>query len=156
MKIKLIAVGEKLPQWLQLGIDDFVQRFSHPWPIDLAVIAPAKRHKSSTTDVIKQDEWLRIKAHIPKQALLVAMDERGHMHHSQGWADLLDKSQLDYASICFVIGGADGLSQECRDLCHKTLALSPMTLPHGLARLVLIEQLYRAVSLIRSHPYHRD
>lgn len=156
MTIKIIAIGDKLPQWLQQGIDSYCQRFSHPWTLTTEILPPSKRHKSTSTQSIMHDEWLRIKAHIPKQSWVIALDERGKTNTSTEWSNLLEKIHLSHPCLCFILGGADGLAIECKDYCNQQLSLSPMTMPHGLARLVLIEQLYRATSLLRNHPYHRE
>jgi 23S rRNA (pseudouridine1915-N3)-methyltransferase len=104
---------------------------------------------------MKAAEAERITAAIPKDAICVALDERGQDLTTQAFSDWLTRLKEDSRHIVFIIGGPDGLDEELKRRCTKLIRLSSMTLPHGMARVLLAEQLYRAWSLANNHPYHR-
>ena len=156
MKIKIIAIGDKLPDWLESGIHSFHKRFSHPWDLSIVTISPAKRSKTGQAVQYKQDEWDKIKRHLQKDHIIVALDEHGKHFTTRSFSEWLVTKQSSHRGLTLLVGGPDGLAPECLDQCHQRMALSSMTLPHGIARLLIVEQLYRAISLIQHHPYHRD
>lgn len=152
----IVAVGNKMPEWVDQAFADYARRMPPHLHIDLKQIKAEKRDGGKTAAQIMEAERARIDAAIPDAALLIALDERGAQISSVQLADWLREWQGEGRDVALVIGGADGLHHGLRQRAHKTLALSCLTLPHGLARVLLAEQLYRAFSITRNHPYHRE
>lgn len=118
-------------------------------------IKPTARSAGTVGEKVRAAEALRIQAALAKNAQLIALDERGKLHSTEQFAAQLRKWQTQGRDLSFVIGGADGLDPELLARAEARLSLSPLTLPHGLARVVLSEQLYRVATLLAGHPYHR-
>jgi 23S rRNA (pseudouridine1915-N3)-methyltransferase len=156
VKLGIAAVGHKLPDWAETATQDYASRFGGDFTLSLKAIKAEPRTTGLTTAQIKQREAQRLSAVIPKGALVVALDERGKTLTTQALATQLTRWREQSAEPWCVIGGADGLDDELKHNAHMLLRLSDMTLPHALARVMLVEQLYRAVSLIQGHPYHRE
>ena len=156
MKLKLIALGHNQPGWVNDGVAEYAKRFPAEWPFDLAELKPEKRAANRSTEIVLATEAERIRAQIPKQALVVALDERGEQLTTRGLAGQLSGWSRNAPCATFVIGSADGLDARLKADAQFRFGLSRLTLPHGLARIFLVEQLYRAVSLLSGHPYHRD
>ena len=156
MKLKLIALGHNQPGWVNDGVAEYAKRFPAEWPFELAELKPEKRTANRTTEIVLAAEAERIVTHIPKQALVVALDERGEQLTTRGLAEQLSGWSREAPCATFVIGSADGLDAAFKARARFRMGLSRLTLPHGLARIFLVEQLYRAVSLLSGHPYHRD
>jgi 23S rRNA (pseudouridine1915-N3)-methyltransferase len=156
VKLKLIALGHNQPGWVNDGVAEYAKRFPAEWPFELAELKPEKRAANRSTEIVLATEAERIRAQIPKQALLVALDERGEQLTTRGLAEHMSAWAREAPCATFVIGSADGLDAALKAQAQFRLGLSRLTLPHGLARIFLVEQLYRAVSLLSGHPYHRD
>ena len=156
MKLKLIALGHNQPSWVNDGVAEYAKRFPAEWPFELAELKPEKRAANRSTDTILATEAERIRTQIPKLALVIALDERGEQLTTRGLAEQLSSWSRDAPCATFVIGSADGLDATLKAGAQYRFGLSRLTLPHGLARIFLVEQLYRAVSLLSGHPYHRD
>lgn len=156
MKLRIVAVGHKMPAWIEAGYQEYAKRMPPDAGLDLIEIKPEKRAAGSSTSRIQKVEAERISAALPGQAMLVALDEHGRQLTTTELADLLSRWMQEGAQPCFVIGGADGLDASLKSRADLLLGLSRLTLPHGLARVMLAEQLYRAVSLLKGHPYHRE
>ncbi|MCB6183882.1 23S rRNA (pseudouridine(1915)-N(3))-methyltransferase RlmH [Leeia sp. TBRC 13508] len=156
MKLSLLAVGQKQPGWMEEGYKEYAKRMPREWPLQLIELKPEKRVGGKTAEQVMAAEKVRILDALPKSARLVAMDERGARWTTMDLAKQMEAWQQDGRDVAFVIGGADGLDPEVKQRADQLLALSPMTLPHGLARVMLAEQLYRAVSILNNHPYHRE
>lgn len=144
-----------MPSWIQAGVDEYTKRMPAESRIDLIELKPEDRTSRAISKVLSL-ESSRIKAFIPKGAEVIVLDERGTMVKTTELAAWLRSWRADGVSPCFVIGGADGLDPALKQTAKRTIALSGCTLPHGFARLILVEQLYRAWSLIENHPYHRE
>lgn len=155
MRLLLLAVGSRQPDWVNNGFNEYSRRFPPHLNLHLQEIAAAKRSKNTVTDRIKQEEGERLLKTIPHDALVVALDELGKTVSTRGLADKLADWQYTGRDIVFLIGGADGLSTDCLQRADWQWSLSPLTLPHGLVRILVAEQLYRAHSLLEGHPYHR-
>ena len=155
MKIRLLTVSHKQPAWVVDGCAEYEKRLPREWGFQLVEIKPEARTSGASTERVQQGEAKRLAAAVPKGARVVALDERGKVHDTRGFADLLQRWQHDGRDLAFVIGGADGLEPAFRDGADARLSLSAMTMPHGLVRIVLVEQLYRAASLLQGHPYHK-
>ncbi len=148
-------MGHKMPSWIQVGVDEYAKRMPAESRIDLIELKPEDRASRAIPKVLAL-EAARIKASIPKGAELIVLDERGTMVKTTELAGWLRSWMADGLSPCFVIGSADGLDPALKQTAKRTIALSGCTLPHSFARLILVEQLYRAWSLTENHPYHRE
>jgi 23S rRNA (pseudouridine1915-N3)-methyltransferase len=156
VKLKLIALGHNQPGWVNDGVAEYAKRFPAEWPFELAELKPEKRAANRSTEIVLATEAERIRAQIPKQALVVALDERGEQLTTRGLSEHMSAWAREAPCATFVIGSADGLDATLKAQAQFRFGLSRLTLPHGLARIFLVEQLYRAVSLLSGHPYHRD
>lgn len=145
-----------MPAWVNDGFTDYARRMPREARVELIEIKPEKREAGRMTAQILAAERNRIEAGLPRDAQRVALDEHGDLISSRGLADWLRRWMAESQDAAFVIGSADGLDDGLKKSSHHLLSLSKMTLPHGLARVLLAEQLYRAVSLIQNHPYHRE
>jgi 23S rRNA (pseudouridine1915-N3)-methyltransferase len=164
MRIRLIAVGQKMPAWIDAGCEEYMKRLPREWNLELVAVKPAVRGKSGGKDTGSKaaaDSAMLAVARAIVEALpaglrRVVLDERGTASTSRELVDRIGRWQRDGRDVALIIGGADGLDPALKRTADETLALSSMTLPHGIARVLLLEQLYRASSVIKGHPYHRD
>ncbi|AXK39099.1 23S rRNA (pseudouridine(1915)-N(3))-methyltransferase RlmH [Crenobacter cavernae] len=156
MKMTILAVGTKMPRWVDEAFTDYAKRFGRDITLELKEIKPEKRGGGVTAEKGIAAEHARLIAALPPRARLVVLDERGKNWTSMQLATGLKDWLADGQDIAFVIGGADGLSAELKQRADLLLQLSAMTLPHGMVRVMLAEQLYRAVSILNNHPYHRE
>lgn len=155
MKLLIVAVGLRVPDWAQTAWDDYAKRFPHELKIELKTVKTEPRG-SKTIDTLYASERSRIEAVIPKGNRIVALDERGTALTTVALAEKLKGWQLQSDDVALVIGGPDGLDPVFRQAAHERIRLSDLTLPHAFARVLLIEQLYRAWSINAGHPYHRE
>jgi 23S rRNA (pseudouridine1915-N3)-methyltransferase len=156
VKLRILAVGHKMPDWIEAGYQEYARRMPPEAGLELIEIKPEKRAAGSSTARVQKVEAERITAALPAQARLVALDERGSQMTTAELAAQLARWLQEGMPPCFVIGGADGLDGSIKARAHLTLGLSRLTLPHGLVRVMLAEQLYRVWSLLKGHPYHRE
>lgn len=156
MRLLIVAVGHKMPDWVAAGYAEYAKRMPRETRLELVEIKPEKRAGGKTDTQIKEAEKERILAALPRECELVALDERGEMPTTLALAASLKTWLGGGRDVALVIGGADGLHEDIKQRANKLLSLSRFTLPHGLARVVLAEQLYRAVTVIHNHPYHRE
>ena len=155
MKLLVVAVGARMPGWIDEAFDEYAKRMPRSLKTELTEIRPEPRSSGKSTEQLMAAEAARIARVVPRGALRVALDERGREMTTSAFARWLDARRQDGRDIAFLIGGADGLAEETRCGAEATLRLSAMTLPHGLARVLLAEQLYRAAAILENHPYHR-
>ncbi|MDH3611892.1 MAG: 23S rRNA (pseudouridine(1915)-N(3))-methyltransferase RlmH [Gammaproteobacteria bacterium] len=156
MHIRLIAVGDRQPSWVDEAFDTYSRRFPRQWGFRLDRIATVRRTKNDKSKSAMEAEGEQILAKTNADEQLVLLDERGKQLTSQALASRLSDWQSGGRHLCFVIGGPDGVSPACRDRADFIWSLSDLTLPHGLARVLFAEQMYRAWSLQTGHPYHRE
>ena len=156
MKLHLIAVGRKMPGWINSGYENYARRMPPDLPLVLAEIKPGHRVAGEDGARARQLEAERILLALPVGSVPVVLDERGTQVSTRELANWLQGWMAEGVSPAFVIGGADGLDDSVKARAGKLLGLSKLTLPHALARVMLAEQLYRAVCIIKGHPYHRD
>lgn len=156
MKLHIIAVGQKMPDWISSGFHEYAKRLPREHRIELIEIKPEKRAPGKTAMQIKEAECERILAVLPADTAVWALDEHGSHLDTLELANAQRQWQLAGRDTAFIIGGADGLHQDIKQRADKLLALSRFTFPHGLIRVMLAEQLYRAWSVTRNHPYHRE
>ncbi len=155
MKLLIVAVGQRVPDWAQTAWDDYAKRFPHEIKIELKAVKTEPRG-SKTLDTLYAAERARIVAAISKGTRIVVLDERGTNLTTMALAGRLKDWQLGGGDVALVIGGPDGIDPAFRQAAHERIRLSDMTLPHAFARVLLIEQLYRAWSINANHPYHRE
>ncbi len=155
MRLTILAVGDKLPAWADSATAEYLKRMPREARVELVAVKPEKR-TSQPALTLKQAEAARILDKLPAGSRLVALDEHGRQVTTRELADLLARWLESGQDTCLVIGGADGLAPAILEKAESTLALSRLTLPHAFARVLLAEQLYRAVSLLNNHPYHRE
>jgi len=155
MRLCVVAVGQRVPDWAQTAWDDYAKRFPFELKVELKAIKTEPR-ASKSLDTLLAAERTRIEAAIPKGCRVVALDERGTALTTLALAGKLTDWQLSGDDVALVIGGPDGLDPTLRRAAHERLRLSDLTLPHALVRVLLIEQLYRAWSINAGHPYHRE
>ena len=155
MRLVIVAVGQRVPDWAQTAWADYAKRFPRELSVELKAVKTEPRG-SKTLDTLYAAERARIEAVIPRGARIVALDERGTTLTTVALASKLKDWQLGGDDVALVIGGPDGLDPAFRHAAHERIRLSDLTLPHAFARVLLIEQLYRAWSINANHPYHRE
>jgi 23S rRNA (pseudouridine1915-N3)-methyltransferase len=155
MKLVIVAVGQRVPDWAQAAWDDYAKRFPPELKVELKAVKTEPRG-SKTLDTLLAAERERIEAALPKNGRIVALDERGTTLTTKALALRLTDWQLGGDDVALIIGGPDGLQPAFRQAAHERIRLSDLTLPHAMARVLLIEQLYRAWSVNAGHPYHRE
>ena len=156
MKLLVVAVGQRVPDWAQTAWDDYAKRFPPEIKLDLKAIKTEPRTNNKNTAALMLAERERIEAALPKGARLVVLNERGKHTSTVQLAQRLTDWQLGGTDVALVIGGPDGLDPEFRKTAHESIRLSDLTLPHAMVRVLLVEQLYRAWSVNAGHPYHRE
>jgi 23S rRNA (pseudouridine1915-N3)-methyltransferase len=156
VKLTVVAVGRLRSEAARAGCDDYVGRLSPLLPGRVVEVRDVPRQKKGDPDRWRAEEGRNLLAAVPPGALVVALDERGRAWDSRGFAQWLGQQRdAGVPEIAFLIGGPDGLDPEVRAKARVVWSLSPLTFPHELARLVLLEQLYRAATLLAGWPYHR-
>jgi 23S rRNA (pseudouridine1915-N3)-methyltransferase len=155
VKLRIVALGVRMPAWVDAGYTDFARRLPREYAVQLVELKPAPRGQGKTVEQILETEAARIDD-ATHGFTVIACDERGRPWSTRDLADALARWHDDNEAVAFVIGSADGLAQRIRVRASAVLSLSAFTLPHALVRVLLIEQIYRAVSLIGGHPYHRE
>ena len=156
MRLIVVAVGQRVPDWARTAWDDYAKRFPPELKVTLKAIKTEPRSGGKTTAQVMAAERARIDAATPKGAHVVALDERGSAVTTAALAVWLARWQGQGGDVALLIGGPDGLDPALRQAAHERIRLSDLTLPHALVRVLLIEQLYRACSVNAGHPYHRE
>lgn len=156
MRIHLLAAGTRRPQWERQGYEEYARRMPRECLLQLTEIPVQKRSPGAKLDELIAREGERMLKAAPRGSRIVALDERGRSFNTRELAKILERTMADGRDLSILIGGPDGLSPACKQAAEDSWSLSPFTLPHGLARVILAEQLYRAVSVLRGHPYHRE
>lgn len=155
MHIRLVAVGDRQPAWVDAAFDIYAERFPREWKFRLDTIPTVRRNKNDKSRQAMEAEGDIILSKLAPKEQVALLDERGEQLTSKALADKLSDWQTEAHDLCFIIGGPDGVSDACRQRADFIWSLSMLTLPHGMARALLAEQLYRAWSLQTGHPYHR-
>lgn len=155
MKIHIIAVGTRMPGWVETAFADYTGRMPRECSVTLKEIAVAERGKNADIDRLKRDEGAKILKAVPRGAQMVALDERGESLGSTEWSQALAQWLRSGQDVCLLIGGPDGHAAEVLAAAQRKWSLSKLTLPHALVRVFLAEQLYRAWTILANHPYHR-
>lgn len=155
----MVAVGTRLPEWMNAGFAEYAKRMPRELPMELVEIKPEPRTSGKPAEALMAAEAKRIEAALPARCRRVILDERGDAPDTKTLAARLEQWQMGHDGgndVAFIIGGPDGLDPQLKNGAHERIRLSSLTLPHGLARVVLAEALYRAHSLQKGHPYHRE
>ncbi len=157
MKIEIITIGTKLPHWANEGTQEYLKRFAnmHDFSLHLTAIATQKRGKTTNIDKVIRLESQALLDAIPKHFVPVALDVGGQRLSSEKLAKKLQNFQNEGSNLAILIGGPEGFGQAVRQAARERWSLSDLTLPHPIARLLLAETLYRSVSILHNHPYHR-
>lgn len=156
MRVTILAVGHKMPAWIQDGFHEYARRMPPEIRIELTELKPEERGGGRGVEKARAAEGERMLAALPQGATLLALDERGKAFSTQGLSVMLSEWMRDGTHPVFAIGGADGLDDAVKARADKLFSLSSLTLPHGMVRVLLAEQLYRAWSILARHPYHRE
>ena len=144
-----------MPDWIRNGYFEYIKRLPHEITINLIEVKPEKRVAGKQTEQLLLIECQRIRAALPSDCKVVVLDEIGQQWTTVEFAHVIKQWMIDGGAVAFIIGGADGLHNDIKYSANEMIALSKLTLPHGLVRVLLAEQLYRAISIIKGHPYHR-
>ncbi|MBN1416196.1 MAG: 23S rRNA (pseudouridine(1915)-N(3))-methyltransferase RlmH [Bacteroidales bacterium] len=155
MKISVLNIGATDIAYLQEGIDHYLKRLKHYIPVEMTYVSATKAGKSATPDFVKEKEGSAIIRHLAGVDVAVLLDERGRQMTSEGFAKYLQQIMNRGAkSLVFITGGAYGFSNEVYDRVNERISMSSMTFPHQLIRLVFLEQLYRAFTILKGESYH--
>lgn len=155
MRIRLIALGTKMPAWVEQAYTDYAKRLPRDWAVELVALPLAGRGKSTSTPAVMEREADAMLAAIGKGDKVVALEVGGQAWSTEQLAQQVSQWRMSGTNYSFLIGGPDGLAPRCRAQADLQWSLSPLTLPHPLVRIVVIEQLYRAFSILHNHPYHK-
>jgi 23S rRNA (pseudouridine1915-N3)-methyltransferase len=158
LKLLVVAVGHRMPAWVDAGFEEYARRMPREAQVKLVEIKPEPRGEQEGRSVARltEAEGKRINAALPKGALKIVLDERGRTCTTRELAERMAAWQMEGRDVAFIVGGPDGLSAAIKRDADLVWSLTPLTLPHALARVVLAEQLYRAHTILSSHPYHRE
>ena len=155
MRARLIAIGERMPAWVADGFAEYAKRLSRELPLELVEVKSAARGKGRDDARVAADQGAALLAAVPREAHVVALDGRGVAWSSGQLARQLAKWRMGGRDLAFLIGGPNGHGPGILQRADQQWSLGPLTLPHMLVRLVVAEQLYRAVTILNGHPYHR-
>ena len=155
MRLSLLAVGTRLPDWVNAGYQDYARRLPRECALQLKEIGVSPRRRGTPVAEAIKKEGERMLAAIPPRAWTVALDVGGKPWTTEDLASRLDEWMAAGDDVALLVGGPDGLAPACLDAARVRWSLTAMTLPHGLVRVVVAEQIYRAWSFLRGHPYHR-
>jgi len=155
MQLIIAAIGHKMPAWIETGFQEYAKRMPPECKLVLKEIKPIDRASNKNAEAVMAQERTRIEAVLPKGGRMIALDERGQDLTTMQMSQLLTQWQQQGGDVTFVIGGADGLDADLKKNADMLIRISSLTLPHGLVRVLLAEQLYRAWSITQNHPYHR-
>lgn len=156
MRVSILSVGHKMPAWIQQGFQEYTRRMPPEVRVELVELKPDERSAGKAAAKSMQAEGERLIAALPAGSTVLALDEKGRAVSTQGLSVMLADWMRDGSHPAFVIGGADGLDAAVKERADKLISLSALTLPHGLVRVLLAEQLYRAWTILARHPYHRE
>lgn len=156
MKLVIVSVGNRMPDWITAGFNEYAKRMPREAQIVLQEIKPEPRTTGKSAVQIMEAEARRILAALPQNCLCIVLDERGVQPTTKQLAARMQEWMQGGRDVAFIIGGADGLHDTVKQAAQHLMALSSLTMPHALVRVLLAEQLYRACSLMHHHPYHRE
>lgn len=155
MKLHVLAVGDRVPHWAGDACADYQPRFPPHCPLAIKAVPMPRRGRNPDAARLKDKEYQALSSGIPKGARIVALEETGRAWTTMDLAQRLKTWLQTEKDVAFLIGGPDGLAPAALDAAREAWSLSPLTLPHALVRVIVVEQLYRALSILDDHPYHR-
>lgn len=155
MRVRLIAIGEHMPGWVADGLAEYRKRLSQAMPIELVEIRPGRRARHGDASHAAQEEGVALLAQLTRDTQVVVLDGRGKAWSSEDLAAQLGAWRMSGRDLALLVGGADGHAPEVLARADQAWSLGPLTLPHMLVRLLVVEQLYRAHTILAGHPYHR-
>lgn len=156
MKLLIAAVGNRMPGWVDTAYAEYAKRMPREMPLALVAVKAEPRTSGKPVEALMAAEAERLRAALPTRCRRVALDERGGDLSTKALADRLAAWSRDGNDVAFLVGGPDGLDATLKSEAQESLRLSSLTLPHGLVRVMLAEAIYRASSLLKGHPYHRE
>ncbi len=156
MRITIIAIGTKMPRWVEEGVGEYSKRMPRELKLEWRELPLARRGKDANAQQLKDREGEQILKSIPGGDRVIALDVRGRALSTEQLAQQLSDWQMSGDNYSLLIGGPDGLSEQCLQRAERRWSLSDLTLPHPLVRILLAEQLYRAWTITVNHPYHRE
>ena len=156
MNLTVAAVGTRMPAWVQEAWQEYARRFPRGMSLQLKEIPLARRARNADIAALRQAEGDALLAAVPQGYRVIALDERGKQWSTLELAGQMENWMREEKGVCFLVGGPDGLPQQCRDQAQNTWSLGRLTLPHPMIRALLAEQLYRAWTVTQNHPYHRS
>lgn len=156
MKLVVAAVGHRMPAWVDDGFAEYAKRMPRETPLELIAVKAEPRSSGKPVEALMAAEAERLRGALPGQCRRVVLDEHGEDITTDKLAKRMAAWAREGDDVAFVIGGPDGLDPGFKKSAHETLRLSSLTLPHGMVRVILAEALYRATSLLKGHPYHRE
>ncbi len=156
MRLLVVAVGTRMPAWVEAAWADFARRMPRETPLELVEVKVEPRNSGKTADALLAAEASRLRLAMPGGCRRVILDERGEDLSTRQLAQRLEKWMGEGEDVAIFIGGPDGLDAHFKAEARESLRVSSLTLPHALVRVILAEALYRASSLLRGHPYHRE
>lgn len=156
MKLQLVAVGTKMPDWVQTGFTEYLRRFPKDMPLELVEVSAGKRGKNADIKRILEKEGEAMLAATGKGNRIVTLDIPGQPWETPQLAQQLERWKQEGRDVSLLIGGPEGLSPACKAAAEQSWSLSALTLPHPLVRVLVAESLYRAWSITANHPYHRE
>lgn len=155
VKIHIVSIGKGTQDWVNQGTNEYIKRMPKDFEIILHEISAIKRGENTNTEAIKQQESLRLLEKIPKDTYPIALTPNGKTFDTEALANLLDDFYQAHQDLAILIGGPEGLSQACLEKMRQRWSLSALTFPHALVRVIVTEQLYRAMTILKKLPYHR-
>jgi 23S rRNA (pseudouridine1915-N3)-methyltransferase len=156
MQLLIVAVGKRMPGWVQQGWAEYARRFPRGLSMDLKEVPLARRSGNASVDVLREAEGSALLNAAPAGYRRVALDQRGSQWPTAALAGRLADWMREERGVCFLVGGPDGLAEDCRAQADDVWSLGCLTLPHPMVRVILAEQLYRAWTITQNHPYHRE
>lgn len=155
MRVRIIAVGTRMPAWVKQGVDDYLKRFPREWAVEFVEIALGPRNKSQDTAKAIARESEQILSALDRREHVIALDVKGKSWSTEQLSQQMSDWQMEGNNVALLIGGPDGLSSSCLQRAQQHWSLSALTLPHPLVRILLVEQLYRGWTILKNHPYHK-
>lgn len=156
MKVTIIAVGHRMPDWVKTAWDDYAKRLPNDCAIELKEVKAEPRTTGKTPAQMMAAEAKRIQAAIPARSAVIILDENGRDLSTKKLATMLDNWMANQQDVALIIGGPDGIDADFKNSVSQKIRLSSLTLPHPMVRVLLVEQIYRAWSILNNHPYHRE
>ncbi len=155
MRIHIIAVGQRMPRWVDAAFKDYAKRMPAQCRVYLVEVPAAKRTRNADIERVLKEEGRRLLAAVPADAEVIALERRGKQKSTKKLAEALQAKLMQGKNLALLIGGPEGLAPECLKSAGEIWSLSELTLPHPLVRIMLVEQFYRAWSILNQLPYHR-